>query len=87
MNDWGYTCGEMKIGIMPMLPGGPMFGKAGGGGGGGTGKGPPPLKPLHSPGTASKASQDYWSRQSTQDILESLKPGTREALRVNPMVP
>jgi len=39
MNDWGMTCVEMKIGIMPILPGGPLFGKGGGGGGSRAGAG------------------------------------------------
>jgi RHS repeat-associated protein len=39
MNDWGATCIEEKIAVMPYLPTGPLFGKGGGGGGSGRGRG------------------------------------------------
>jgi RHS repeat-associated protein len=88
MNDMGVTCIEMMIGIMPMLPTGPLFGRGGAGGGGGAGKGggegPPPLRPLHGHESTSKASRDYWSKQSTDDILDSLKPGAKQPLQVKP---
>jgi len=50
--------------------------------------GAPPIRPVHSLETIlsgpNKYSYDYWSRQSTGDILRSLQPGQSEPLTVNP---
>jgi hypothetical protein len=46
--------------------------------------GQPPLKPLHSESTLNKTTLDYWRKKSTDEIIESLKPGQTEALRVKP---
>jgi RHS repeat-associated protein len=49
----------------------------------------PPLQPIHSdavysqPGAA-KSSFDFWSKQPTNDIVRSLKPGATEPLSVKP---
>jgi hypothetical protein len=51
---------------------------------GATPQGPAPLKSLHADGTLSKSSLDYWGKKSTQQIVDSLKPGKAEALRVKP---
>ncbi len=45
------------------------------------------LRRLHSDDTtknSNKSGYDYWSKQSTEDIVESLKPGTPESLKVKP---
>jgi RHS repeat-associated protein len=52
------------------------------GGGSGSSAGGQPLKGLHSEAARSKASFDYWNKKSTQEIIDSLKPGQPEALRV-----
>ncbi|OWA20887.1 hypothetical protein B9W61_25825 [Streptomyces sp. CS057] len=44
----------------------------------------PPLQPLHPNSSLDKSSLDFWGRQDTEDILFSLRPGAREALRVKP---
>jgi hypothetical protein len=47
----------------------------------------PPLRPLH-PGAydsgLAKLSLGYWKQQPTEKIIETLKPGAREVLRVFP---
>ena len=53
-------------------------------GGGGGGSGRSSLKPLHDDSSASKASLEFWHKKSTQEIVDSLKPGNPEALRVKP---
>ena len=64
-------------------PDGPAFG-----GGGGGGNPPPTLKRLHPDSTlesgSSKYSLDYWRRRSTDDIVDSLRPGNKEPLIVKP---
>lgn len=51
-------------------------------------KRPQPLKYIHSDDTikdgSGKYSYDYWSQQSTQVIVDSLKPGRIESLKVKP---
>ncbi|MFD3538995.1 ricin-type beta-trefoil lectin domain protein [Streptomyces sp. NPDC058662] len=44
----------------------------------------PPLKSLHPDSSLDKSSLDFWGKQDTEDILFSLRPGAREALRVKP---
>ncbi|WP_327129673.1 polymorphic toxin-type HINT domain-containing protein [Streptomyces sp. NBC_01727] len=44
----------------------------------------PPLKPLHPDSSLDKSSLDFWGKQDTKDILFSLRPGAKEALRVKP---
>jgi hypothetical protein len=48
----------------------------------------PPLQRIHSDATlqtgAARFSLDYWRKQQTDDIVRSLAPGSREALRVKP---
>jgi len=48
----------------------------------------PPLKPIHTKETltsgSNKYSYEYWQKQSTRDILDSLKPGSEEPLRTKP---
>lgn len=48
----------------------------------------PPLQRIHSDQTLQSGSArhalDYWRKQSTDDIVRSLQPGNREALRVKP---
>jgi RHS repeat-associated protein len=44
----------------------------------------PPLKSLHPDSSLTKSSLDFWRKQDTKDILKSLSPGAREALRVKP---
>lgn len=48
----------------------------------------PPLQRIHSDQTLQSGSAryglDYWRRQPTDDIVRSLLPGSREALRVKP---
>jgi hypothetical protein len=41
-----------------------------------------PLRLLHSEDTLARGSLDYWSRQSTQSIIESLAPGSPGSLVV-----
>jgi hypothetical protein len=57
-------------------------------GGGGGGQPPPPLKRLHPDSTlesgSNKFSLEYWRKQKTEDIVESLKPGRRDSLKVKP---
>lgn len=50
----------------------------------GCGAGRPPLKPIHPDSSLRKSSLDYWGKKSNQEIIDSLKPGQREALRVYP---
>jgi RHS repeat-associated protein len=57
-------------------------GGTGGSGGQGTEGNQPPLKKLHKNSTLSKTSLDFWSKKSTQEIVDSLRPGSPEALRV-----
>jgi len=40
----------------------------------------PPLQLLHGPGTLKESSLDYWRGKSTQEIVDSLKPGQMEPL-------
>lgn len=51
-----------------------------------SGKSRPPLRRIHSDETIeageSRFSLKYWRRRKTEDIVESLRPGTDEALRV-----
>jgi hypothetical protein len=48
----------------------------------------PPLRRIHSDQTlqsgSSRFSLDYWRKQSTEAIVDSLRPGQPEALRVKP---
>jgi hypothetical protein len=48
----------------------------------------PPLRLIHADsvydGGPAKAALDYWRTRPTADILDSLRPGRREALRVKP---
>jgi hypothetical protein len=48
----------------------------------------PPLRRIHSDETlasgAGRFSLQYWRRRKTQEIVESLRPGKGEALRVKP---
>jgi hypothetical protein len=48
----------------------------------------PPLQRIHSDQTllsgSSRYSLDYWRKQSTDDIVRSLRPGNIESLRVKP---
>ncbi|MFC5182424.1 polymorphic toxin-type HINT domain-containing protein [Actinomadura harenae] len=44
----------------------------------------PPLKSLHPDSSLDKSSLDFWGKQDTEDILFSLRPGAKEALRVKP---
>jgi len=43
-----------------------------------------PLRPLHPDGSLSRAKLDRFRTWSDQQILDSLKPGQQEALRVRP---
>jgi len=43
-----------------------------------------PLKLIHSPATLSKTILDGLRKKSTQELIESLRPGLQEALRVKP---
>ncbi len=48
----------------------------------------PPLRRIHTDDTlasgASNLSLEYWRQRKTEDIIESLRPGKIEALRVKP---
>ena len=48
----------------------------------------PPLRRIHSDKTlesgVSRFSLEYWRRRKTKEIVESLRPGKSEALRVKP---
>jgi hypothetical protein len=48
----------------------------------------PPLQRIHSDATyqagSAKLALEYWRKQSTTDIVRTLAPGSREALRVKP---
>ena len=48
----------------------------------------PPLRRIHADETletgASRFSLTYWRERKTKEIVESLRPGKREALRVKP---
>lgn len=54
----------------------------------GGGSSRPPLRRIHSDATlqsgSAKYSLDYWRKQPTAEIIESLTPGKTEALRVKP---
>ncbi|MER0243696.1 polymorphic toxin-type HINT domain-containing protein [Streptomyces sp. HSW2009] len=43
-----------------------------------------PLKSLHPDSSLDRSSLDFWGKQDTEDIIFSLRPGAREALRVKP---
>jgi hypothetical protein len=53
-----------------------------------SGKSRPPLWSIHSDETIESGegsfSLKYWRRQKTPDIVESLRPGTDESLKVKP---
>jgi hypothetical protein len=53
-----------------------------------SGSGQPPLQRIHSDATyqsgSAKLALEYWRKQPTDDIVRSLAPGSREALRVKP---
>jgi hypothetical protein len=49
----------------------------------GTG-GPPPLRSIHPDGSLRKSSLDFWGKKSNQEIVDSLRAGQPEALRVYP---
>jgi len=46
------------------------------------------LKRIHSDSTiisgSNKYSHDYWKQKSTEDIIESLRPGSSDALKIKP---
>jgi hypothetical protein len=48
----------------------------------------PPLQRIHTDATyqsgSAKLALEYWRKQSTDDIVRTLAPGNREALRVKP---
>jgi hypothetical protein len=48
----------------------------------------PPLQRIHAERTLesgiSRFSLEYWRQRSTEEILESLRPGKRESLKVKP---
>jgi hypothetical protein len=48
----------------------------------------PPLQRIHPDATyqsgPAKVALDYWRQQTTDDVVRSLAPGEREALRVKP---
>ena len=48
----------------------------------------PPLRRIHTEETlksgASRFSLEYWQQRSTKEIIESLRPGKLEALKVKP---
>ena len=48
----------------------------------------PPLRRIHSDQTlevgSNRVALEYWRQQPTEDIVESLKPGGPEALKVKP---
>jgi hypothetical protein len=46
--------------------------------------GQPPLKSIHPDSSLSKASLNYWDKKNTSQIIDSLRPGQVEALRVYP---
>lgn len=45
---------------------------------------PRDLRPLHPESSLDPGTLDYWGRQSTNDIVDSLRPYTDEALRIYP---
>jgi hypothetical protein len=53
-----------------------------------SGSSQPPLQRIHPDATyqsgSAKLALEYWRKQSTDDIVRSLAPGGREALRVKP---
>jgi hypothetical protein len=53
-----------------------------------SGKRRPPLRRIHSDETlasgASRFSLRYWRQRKTEEIIESLRPGKNESLRVKP---
>ena len=44
----------------------------------------PPLKPLHSEGSLSRAKLEKLRRARTQDLIDSLRPGEPGSLKVRP---
>ncbi|SDI16824.1 RHS repeat-associated core domain-containing protein [Sinosporangium album] len=50
----------------------------------GPGRGRPPLKQLHPDSSLNKSSLDYWSKQRTADIVDSLSPRATEPLTAKP---
>lgn len=61
---------------------------SGTGQGGGSGQssdgGQAPLTKLHNDSTLSKTSLEFWRKKSTQEVVDSPRPGNSEALRVKP---
>jgi uncharacterized protein RhaS with RHS repeats len=49
------------------------------------GKGLQPLTRMHPDSSLSPAALEYWRRQSTNDIIKSLSPGSAEPLKVDPL--
>jgi hypothetical protein len=51
-------------------------------------KGRPPLRRIHTDESLEKGigrvSLEYWRQRSTEEIIESLRPGKNEALKVKP---
>ena len=45
-------------------------------------QGPPPLKSIHPDSSLRPSSLDFWGKKSTQEIIDSLKPGQKDALLV-----
>jgi ParB-like chromosome segregation protein Spo0J len=44
----------------------------------------PPLKPLHPDSSLSRAKLETYGKTSTQELIDSLKPGQAGALKVRP---
>jgi ParB-like chromosome segregation protein Spo0J len=44
----------------------------------------PPLKPLHPDSSLSKAKLDKYDKASTQELIDSLRPGQEGSLKVRP---
>jgi ParB-like chromosome segregation protein Spo0J len=44
----------------------------------------PPLKPLHPDSSLSQAKLEKYAQASTQQLIDSLKPGLKDALKVRP---
>jgi len=47
-------------------------------------QGQPPLRSIHPDSSLSETSLDYWGKKTNQEIIDSLRPGQPEALRVYP---
>jgi ParB-like chromosome segregation protein Spo0J len=45
---------------------------------------PPPLKPLHSDESLIKSKLDDYRKRSTEELIDSLKPGQPGSLKVRP---